>query len=190
MTAYLAQRSVRAEVGLLGGGLLTQNFGLENLTAVGASLTSGTCYGGRIGLRAGDIVRNVHIAVTQAGVGTAPTLFKFGVVSPSGVVLALTADQAASSQLTNLGVATFPLTSSLAITADGSYIPTALKVGEFAGTALKIGAQTLTDASLGTPVSGTALNGRYGTGLSDHAAVAASLASRLTTGACFWFGFS
>jgi hypothetical protein len=135
---------------------------LSRLYAGGSSrgLTGGTAYGALIGLRAGDVITNVHAIVSTPGSGT--SLFKAGIYSGDAVTrFAVSNDQ--STLFNSTGIKTVPLNATWAVPTDGAYmviivataattLPTLLR-GVGTSVALAIGSNFLPFATAGTALS-------------------------------------
>ena len=103
----------------------------ETITRLAAPATSsimvdGTVYYMALGLRAGDVVSNIVIAVNSAGVGL--TLSKVGLYSKTGTLLAQSAELGTAWQSTGIKVSalTSPYT---VLTDDGYYVAIVSKGG-------------------------------------------------------------
>jgi hypothetical protein len=95
----------RQQIFNTGQGLITQNFDRNILLSnTNSAMIDGTAYFIGVGLRAGDVVSSVSIAVVTGGVGL--SISKVGLYSKAGVRLAMSAD------LTTLWQGTATLTGS------------------------------------------------------------------------------
>lgn len=79
----------RTELAMRAQGFLTENFD-RSISQGGQISIDGTAYFMLIGLRAGDTVSNIALAVSTVGV--TPTLSKVGLYSKTGVQLGVSAD--------------------------------------------------------------------------------------------------
>lgn len=177
----------RREVAISAAGLITCNFNLELATNTLAPATGNT-YGMVVGLLAGDVVTNLCFAVSTAGVGTAPTLFRVGLANPAGTVVAVTADIHASSVLTTLGIAQVPLTAPYTVPAAGGYRIVILKVGAFATTDVVLArAPALPAAAMSAAIgSGIRTVATYGTSQPDLPTVGTALPSSTNAFTAYW----
>lgn len=137
-------------------GFITESFpGVSNVTTL--TLVTGELRGALVGLRAGDVVTNVHFNVTTAG--TSVTVGRAGVYSTAGVLLASCANTT-TIWTDTAGMRTVALTTPYSVTADGGYFVCFLPV--FSGTAPQVsrGASTSNQAvGVNGGVSGAAFQG-------------------------------
>lgn len=113
----------RSQLALTAQGMIAETFqphpGLANRSA-----TDGTIFFVLLGLRAGDVIANVHLVVGAAGTGAGSTLAKVGLYNTSGTRLAVSADLGNAWEST--GMKTHALSAAYTVTADGGYYVAAI----------------------------------------------------------------
>jgi hypothetical protein len=122
MPAFAPQKKTRADILLTARGLITESFSHISATVAALTPTSGRVYWSAIGLRAGDVVTNIHVNATGVytlGGGTI-SMVKVGLLDTSGTVLKASADVQAA--YTSTGVKTHALASTYTAPADGAYL--------------------------------------------------------------------
>lgn len=128
-----------------GEGLIAEAFD-RALAPAGVIMIGGTVYLERVHLHAGDVVTNLHVAVTAAGV--AVSLSKVGLYSKAGARLALSADLGVAWQST--GLKTHPLIAAYKVDAsDDYYVAAVAAAGTTLPTLLAGSAAPLAGAAVG-----------------------------------------
>lgn len=118
-------------------GIISEPYRLAGVTGTGA-ITSQQITCALIGLLSADVVTNIVVCLSTAGVGTAPTLIRLGLATTSGTILAVTADVHASSAFTSTGFAVIPLTSPYTVTSTAGYYACILENGAFGTTPMAL----------------------------------------------------
>lgn len=117
---------MRQAIALRAQGLFAETFDRKLVLSggAGAAMVSGTVYYTAIPLLAGDVVANIHIAITQAGVSV--TMAKVGLCSPLAVLLGSSANQTSAWEST--GMKSIVLASPYTVTSSGLYYIEAIAV--------------------------------------------------------------
>lgn len=158
----------RRQIQLAARGLIAETYDLEASIGNGTTIGTQAIYGSLVGLAAGDVITNIVACVPVAGAGTVPTLIKLAIVSTAGVVLAATANIAASAGWTSVGLPQFALTTPYTIPSNGGYYIAFLQNGAFATTPLqlmRVGSNNI--ATVSAIGSGVAAYVAGGTGKTD-----------------------
>lgn len=116
MSFYYPRRD-RDQLGLTAQGLITETFPRQAVSSGATIMVDGTAYFMCVGLRAGDVVTKLAIALHVAG--ATMTLSKVGLYSKAGVRLGISADQGAAWETT--GIKNVSLTTPYTVTADDGY---------------------------------------------------------------------
>lgn len=178
----------RAEAHIRARGFLGENFPVNQGNATGGAATDGTVFFSLIGVKPGDVITNLHVAVETAGTGSGCTLAMLSLTDRTGARLAVTADSAADRTKTeSTGIKTFALTTPYTVTAgtDGLYVGFINKNGTtvcnllVSGTTDAVAADALTAKFRGCATGGTSQ-----TTIPTSATVAATSAIN------FWCAFS
>lgn len=115
----------RAEAHIRARGFLSENFQVNQGNATGGAATDGTVFCALVGVKPGDVINNLHIAVETAGTGSGCTLAQLALYDRAGARLAVTADSAGDRTKTeSAGIKTFALTAPYTVTSntDGLYV--------------------------------------------------------------------
>jgi hypothetical protein len=172
-----------ADLRLAGLGLIAESVPKE---AVGtATPGAGTLEVSSVGLAAGTVITNIVYDCETAGVGTAPTLVRFGIVDAvSKKVLAVSADVHAS-YATATGPQAVALSAPYTIPADGIYYLTMIRVGSFGTTGEALGAVTA-GANAYKAVGSNPLRWGYIASQTDLPAVGVALGALTGSGVNFY----
>ncbi len=118
---YAPTPIAREQIDVTARGMISETYDFSvtsggTIPAIGTA--SASIFSGLLGLRAGDVVTNLHNNVTV--VGTSLTFAKLGLFTAGGTFLGATASVSASYNV-GTGIKTIPLTTPYRITADGGY---------------------------------------------------------------------
>lgn len=177
MSFYFPRRE-RDQLALTAQGLITETWNRQSVLSNATIMEDGVAYFMAVGLRAGDVVTSLSIALHVAG--ATMTLSKVGLYSKAGVRLGISADQAAGWE--TAGVKTVALTTPYTVTADDGYYVALVAKG----------------ATLPRPASGntnTIQASAVGSGMVAHASLAAQTdlpasAAISAGGTGYWVGVS
>lgn len=125
----------REQLLVTGQGLIAQVAARELFTNTTA-IVSGTIYGSLVGLKAGDLVTNVHLCFSSGFTGFSGVGAVAGIYTSAGVKVAETSDQQAL--LAAAGFKTFPLTSAYSVPSSGAYYLAFLAITSGAGSVYRI----------------------------------------------------
>lgn len=160
-------------------------------TGTGSPIATGFAYATALYIPPGTVVNNVDAIVDTAGSGVIPTYFAVGLASPA-VVVAQSANLAASALLTSLGAKEFPLAAPYVTNpADsplGLYYALICEVGAFATTAVQFRRGNATTP--GYAIGARVLFGNIGNGLANLPANGAAVALTTVGGFGFFVGVS
>lgn len=116
MSFYYPRRD-RDQLALTAQGLITETWPRAAVASAATIMVDGRAYFIAVGLRAGDVVSNLAIAIHVAG--ATMTLSKVGLYSKAGTRLAVSADQGTAWQ--SAGMKNVALASPYTVTADDGY---------------------------------------------------------------------
>jgi hypothetical protein len=170
----------RQQIVTTGQNLVTQNYGRENIAGT-TVLVDGNAYFMLVGLRAGDVVTNVSVAVVTAG--SSVTLSKVGLYSTAGTRLALSADQGTNWQ--TAGLYTCAMATPYTVLTDGEYY--AALVSKASVTLPALG-RANSGVVAGASISSSPLLFGLQTGQTDLPASATIVGTSAAT--AFWVGVS
>lgn len=149
MPVIIPTPPVRSQLAITARGFLSESAPIGVLNSNLAPATQ-IVYYALLGLRAGDVVTNLHCALQTAAAGADPTLVKMGLYSTAGTRLAQSANLASDAMWDSTGIKTVPLSpGAYTVTADGGYYAAFLIDGTFGGTNLQLVRQNSTGAAAG-----------------------------------------
>lgn len=169
-------------------GLISENFNIGMGNATGGAATDGTVFVASVGVKPGDVINNIHIAVETAGTGSGCTLAQLALYDRLGTRLAVTADSAADRTKTEtVGIKTFALSSAytVGVNTEALYAAFVNKNGTTVCNLIVSGTSDVT--------AGDALTGKFrafGTGGTSQTSTPASATIVATSGINFWCAFS
>lgn len=106
----------RAEAATRAKGFITENFSLGAGNATGAACTDGTIFCALVGVKPGDVINNIHVAIETAGTGSGCTLAQYGLYDRLGNRVAVTTDNATARTATeSTGLKTTALTAAYTV---------------------------------------------------------------------------
>lgn len=178
----------RAEALTRARGFLSENYNIAHTNGTGGSATGGTVFLTSIGVKPGDVINNIHVAVETAGTSSGCTLAMLALYDRLGNRVAVTADSAGDRTKTeSAGIKTFALTAPYTIGANTEAVYAAF-VNTNGTTVCSLLVGGTTDV-----VSGDALTGKFrahGTGGTSQTSTPASATIVATSGISFWAALS
>lgn len=178
----------RAEALTRARGFLSENFNLGLGNATGGSATGGTLFVTAVGVKPGDVINNIHIAVETAGTGSGCTLAQLALYDRLGTRLAETADSAGDRTKTEtVGIKSFALTApyTVGVSTDALY---AAFVNTNGTTVCSLIVSGTSDVTAGAAVTGKFQ--AFGTGGTSQTETPATATIVATSGINFWAAFS
>lgn len=172
MDIIRASRNERDQIALTAQGIIAETYD-RGTNSSNVLLTSGDVVFGLVGLRAGDVVSNIHCSMSVAGVRGASGAAYVGLYSKTGTRLAQSAD-ATATFTGSTGLLTVTLSAAYTVTAnDGYYLavfsnfvdtqPTLMRGNAAGGVGLVVGTgarkNALQAGQSSLPASATLANG-------------------------------
>lgn len=128
-TAYVDAKRTRNQLRIIGQGLVTETYPIATVSS-NFQTVSQTVYYNLVGLLKGDVITNIHVALTA--IGTTTTSVFVALYDSSGNRLAVSNDLTTALDST-LGMKTLALSSPYTITSDGAYYLSVLIINGTAG---------------------------------------------------------
>lgn len=174
----------RTQIGLNALGLLNETF--PPLGTVGAqAYTSQAIYGSLLGLRAGDTVTGIAMAIAVAAAGTGITHGRAALLDVTGKVVARSADLNTAASWT-LGITSLPL--SYVVPADGGYYACYFLNGAFGTTQPTFWRGNTVSNTVLTALPGAAIPAFVQVGQADVPAVGSNVTITVTSNFGWYMG--
>lgn len=173
-----ARPTDRDQLRLTANGTIAET-GMRGAHNAGTILVSGTVQAGLLGLRAGDLVTNVHCWVSV--VGATLTYARMGLYDSAGTQLGLSGDEIATFEAST-GILTIALATPVSISTSGGYYVAVLNTGTTPATLVRSGSTAGAGSGVG---SGVPLYGAEAAQTALDATVTLAEAS-----VAYWYGVS
>lgn len=174
----------RDQLRLNAEGILAESLN-PNTSVAAQAYSTGNVYGQLVGLRAGDVVSGIAVAVAVPATGTAPTVVRVGIANSAGTMLAVSANVNATA-FTAVGVQSVALTAPYTILASGAYFLVYIIVGAWGTQQPTFWRGNSVSNTVLTALAGGVIPAFVWAGQADLPAVNGALTISTTTNFCWY----